>query len=99
MRDADDGSGLFPDRGGEHRRPVAHGRGGKPFRMVEEEDVVNGQQEALPTQQQRAVITEVDEVGAAGRDWEVELLVEEAAQTRRQGRRRIPLEPTLLGFL
>jgi hypothetical protein len=68
--------------------------------MVEEEDVVNGQQEALPTQQQRAVIAEMHEIGAAGRDWKAELLIEEAAQTRRhQGRRRLPLEPTLLGFL
>lgn len=61
---------------------------------------MNGQQEGLPTHQQRAMIAEVDEVGAAGREWKVELLIQETAQTRRhQGRGRLSLEPTLLGFL
>jgi hypothetical protein len=50
--------------------------------VVEEEDVVNRQQEALTTEKQGPVVTEMHEVSAAYRDRKVKLLVGEAAQAR-----------------
>jgi hypothetical protein len=98
--DADHRRWLFPDRGREHGPSIANGCEGKPFWMVEEENVVNRQQEALPAQQQRPVIAEVHEVCAAGRNWQKELLVEKPAEPQWHHRWPAPpLEATLLGFL
>lgn len=50
--------------------------------MVEEEDVVNRQQEALTAENQGPVVAEMHQVGATRDDRKVELLEREAAQAR-----------------